>query len=122
MNNSGILNLLNQKLGKDVIKKLIDPNCPKEYYEKVEKIIEEYYLINGNIEFKIPIRLKNNIQAKTFFSKKNSQKYNSFSHRVNNNKENNKKFFDNNTNPYGRYFEKPKFLGNQKYYRKNSKK
>ena len=122
MNNSGILNLLNQKLGKDVIKKLIDPNCPKEYYKTVEKIIEEYNLINENTEFKIPIRLKNNIQAKTYFPKKNNQKYNSFSHRTSINKENNKKIFDNSTNPYGRYFEKPKFLGTQKYNHKASKK
>jgi hypothetical protein len=121
MNNSGILNLLNQKLGKDVIKKLIDPNCPKEYYEKVGKIIEEYSIINDNSEFKIPIRLKNNIQAKAYFPKKNNQKYNSFSHRGNI-KDNNKKIFDNSTNPYGRYFEKPKFLGTQKYNRKSSKK
>ena len=122
MNNSGILNVLNQKLGKDVIKKLIDPNCSKEYYEKVEKIIEEYYIINDNSEFKIPIRLKNNIQAKAYFPKKNNQKYNSFSHRGNINKDNNKKIFDNSTNPYGRYFEKPKFLGTQNYNRKSSKK
>jgi hypothetical protein len=119
INNEEILNILNQKLGKDVIKKLLDPNCPRDYYENVEKIITDNNLNNEVLisNLKVPIRLKNTIQAKVNLPKSN-RRVNSFSHRTNN-KDKEKKFFDNSTNPYGGYFEKPKYLGQQKYYSKN---
>ena len=66
-------------------------------------------------KLKVPMRIKNTIQAKVNSPKMN-KKYNSFSHRSK--KEKGKKNFDNITNPYGGYFEKPKFLGNQKNYPK----
>ena len=115
MNNAEILNLLNQKLGKDVIKKLTDPNCPKDYLENVEQIINDNLNEKITNKLKVPMRIKNTIQAKVNSPKMN-KKYNSFSHRSN--KEKGKKNFDNITNPYGGYFEKPKFLGNQKNYPK----
>ena len=119
INNEEILNILNQKLGKDVIKKLLDPNCPRDFYENVEKIITDNNLNNEVLisNLKVPIRLKNTIQAKVNLPKSN-RRVNSFSHRTNN-KDKEKKFFDNSTNPYGGYFEKPKYLGQQKYYSKN---
>jgi hypothetical protein len=122
MNNAEILNLLNQRLGKDVIKKLTEPNCPKSYIEKVEMILNENVNIKDKYtnKLKVPMRIKNTIQAK-INTPKMKKKYKSFSHRGNKNNENDKKFFDNNTNPYGGYFEKPKYLGNQKYYPISSK-
>lgn len=85
INNEEILNILNQKLGKDVIKKLLDPNCPRDYYENVEKIITDNNLNNEVLisNLKVPIRLKNTIQAKVNLPKSN-RRVNSFSHRTNN--------------------------------------
>ena len=127
MNNAENLNLLNQKLGKNVIRNLISPNCSKEFQDKVNKIINENeYKIN----LKVPIRIKNNIQAeinspKSEKTRKNKSMYNNFysnqkkilSHR-NLNQDLNKKLFDNYTSPYGGYFEKPIFIGNQNNYPK----
>jgi hypothetical protein len=127
MNNAENLNLLNQKLGKNVIRNLISPNCSKEFQDKVNKIINENeYKIN----LKVPIRIKNNIQAeinspKSEKTRKNKSMYNNFysnqkkilSHR-NLNQDLNKKLFDNYTSPYGGYFEKPIFIGNQNNYLK----
>ena len=127
MNNAENLNLLNQKLGKNVIRNLISPNCSKEFQDKVNKIINENeYKIN----LKVPIRIKNNIQAeinspKSEKTRKNKSMYNNFysnqkkilSHR-NLNQDLNKKLFDNYTSPYGGYLEKPIFIGNQNNYPK----
>ena len=103
MNNAENLNLLNQKLGKNVIKKLIDPNCSKEYYSKVKKILNENE-INNNL--KVPIRMKNTIQAKINSQKSNNKKIknknsvltNKKNSSQRNLKEFNKNVFDNYTN------------------------
>ena len=72
MNNAENLNLLNQKLGKNVIKKLIDPNCSKEFYDKVNIILKENEKNNKNL--KVPIRIKNTIQAEINSPKKEKSK------------------------------------------------
>lgn len=103
INNAENLNLVNQKLGKNVIKKLIDPNCSKEYYSKVKKILNENE-INNNL--KVPIRMKNNIQAKINSQKSNNKKIknknsvltNKKNSSQRNLKEFNKNVFDNYTN------------------------
>jgi hypothetical protein len=127
MNNAENLNLLNQKLGKNVIKNLISPNCSKEFYNKVKKIINENDYKNN---LKVPIRIKNTIQAEINSPKSEKKSrnkiinYHNFynqkknvSHR-NLNQDLNIKLFDNYTSPYGGYFEKPKYIGNQNNYPK----
>ncbi len=127
MNNAENLNLLNQKLGKNVIKNLISPNCSKEFQDKVKKIINEN---ENKINLKVPIRIKNTIQAEINSPKsekrnKNKSMYNKIysnqkkflTHR-NFNQDLNKRLFDNYTSPYGGYFEKPKYIGNQNNYPK----
>ena len=72
INNAENLNLVNQKLGKNVIKKLIDPNCSKEFYDKVNIILKENEKNNKNL--KVPIRIKNTIQAEINSPKKEKSK------------------------------------------------
>jgi len=59
LDNEDNINLLNNKMGKDFMEKIIDSNCPQEYLKEIENILSE----NDNNKMK-----KNNkLKSKTLF-------------------------------------------------------
>jgi hypothetical protein len=134
MNNPENIKLLNYSLGKDFMQKILNPNCPQNYLDEVERILTENYMNNNNNDNKkkkLPIRLNiNNISNISNENKeiKNKKLNNSFtSNRCQslkkmkdglsfekslrdypNQNTSSYKRFNNFTNPYGDYFEKNK--------------
>ena len=133
MNNPENIKLLNYSLGKDFMQKILNPNCPQNYLDEVERILTDNYMNNNNDnkKKKLPIRLNiNNISNLSNENKeiKNKKLNNSFtSNRCQSLKKmkdglsfekslrdypiqntSSYKRFNNFTNPYGDYFEKNK--------------
>lgn len=122
MNEKKQIEQLNKKLEKNIMKKSVDMNYQRNF-DKIKTINNENERSktlkknNYNNHRRSTTPLNNNYNIKIM-------KNHSLDYKKSRNKkiEEDKKIFDNYTSPYGGFFEKPKFLGNQKYYPEGQKK
>ena len=122
MNEKKQIEQLNKKLEKNIMKKSVDMNYQRNF-DKIKTINNENERSKTlkknkyNNHRRSTTPLNNNYNIKIM-------KNHSLDYKKSRNKkiEEDKKFFDNYTSPYGGFFEKPKFLGNQKYYPEGQKK